>query len=389
MRLTFWMDVGGKRSITDVTKLQFRFPGASSHMMIKRAILFIAIPIATLTIGAQTRSDLVDSFILAREFIYVEAQFPSAHASTIVETPSRTLLAAWFGGTQEGNDDVEIWLSRKPHGRSWSEPVRLIDTPDMPTWNPVLFQDSGRTWLFFKVGPSPREWVGAYRTSNNDGQSWQPVVYLPAGLTGPIRAKPIRLADGTWLAGTSVEAGYRGDTPPDAPYRSWAVWVERSADRGATWTKHGPIVVPGEPYGVIQPTLWETSNGEIRMLMRSTERIGHIVTASSRDDGRTWTHVQPTSLPNPNAGIDVVKLKDGRLILIYNHLPSGRSAIHLAVSQDDGASWSTPVVLEEGQTELSYPAVIQSSDGLLHVTYTWQRTHIRHLVIDPLKISDF
>jgi predicted neuraminidase len=327
-------------------------------------------------------------FVRQREFIYVEAPFDSAHASTIVETPSRILIAAWFGGTAEGRPDVRIWLSRKPPGQPWSPPVPMTDTLKMPTWNPVLFHDGMRIWLFFKVGPSPREWVGAYRTSEDEGVTWNPVIYLPAGLSGPVRVKPIRLSDGTWLAGTSVEAGYRSDTLADAPYKSWAGWVERSTDRGVTWTRHGPITVPGEPFGVIQPTLWETSRGTVRMLLRSTGRIGRIVASSSNDGGLTWEAGRPTQLPNPNAGIDVVRLQDGRLVLVYNHLPHGRDAIHLAVSKDEGDTWSDPLVLEEGQGEFSYPAVIQSADGLVHITYTWRRTHIRHLVVDPRELPD-
>jgi hypothetical protein len=213
------------------------------------------------------------------------------------------------------------------------------------------------------------------------------VTYLPAGLTGPVRTKPIRLSDGTWLAGTSVEAGYRVDTPAVAPYKSWACWVERSTDRGVTWTRHGPITVPGEPFGVIQPTLWDTHGGEVRMLMRSTELIGRIVASSSRDGGLTWNPGRPTLLPNPNSGIDVVRMKDGRLVLVYNHLLHGRDSLHIAVSTDEGNTWSNPLLLEGGEGEFSYPAVIQSADDLLHITYTWKRTHIRHVVIDPFKLA--
>jgi len=335
--------------------------------------------------GAATGQAIPD-FVRTREFVFTEAPFASAHASTIAETPARTLLAAWFGGSGEGRDDVEIQLSRKAAGESWSAPRPVTSAPDIPVWNPVLFQDADTTWLFFKIGPSPREWVGAYIRSGDDGRTWSAVTYLPAGLTGPVRTKPLALPDGTWLAGSSVEAGYRGGTPAGAPYRGWAAWVERSGDRGRTWSKHGPVTVPGEPFGVIQPTLWIGAGGEIRMLTRSTERIGRIVAASSADGGRTWSPGHATSLPNPNAGIDVVRLRDGRLVLVYNHLPAGRAAIHLAVSSDDGGTWTAPRVLESGPGEYSYPAVIQTADGDIHVTYTWRRTRIRHVVIDAARL---
>lgn len=339
--------------------------------------------LATALGSHATYGQAAPDFVKTREFIFTEAPFASAHASTIVETPAQTLLAAWFGGSGEGHDDVEIWVSRKAMGEAWSRPRPATRTPDIPVWNPVLFEDADTTWLFFKIGPSPREWVGAYLRSADDGRSWSPVTYLPAGLIGPVRTKPLVLGDGTWLAGSSVEAGYRGDTPARAPYRAWAVWVERSEDRGRTWSKRGPVTVPGQPFGVIQPTLWVDAGGEIHMLMRSTERIGRIVASSSMDGGRTWSPGHLTELPNPNAGIDVVRLRDGRLILVYNHLPAGRSALHLAVSKDDGATWTEPQLLESGPGEYSYPAVIQTADGAVHITYTWRRTRIRHLVVDP------
>lgn len=358
---------------------------------------------------AKHGSDLLS--IEAYEFVFDQAPSASAHASTIVETPDRSLLVAWFGGSAEGSDDVEIWVSRKPVGPApgaaaramsrdaaramsgepadampgisastqWSPPQQVTNTPNIPVWNPVLFHDADATWLFYKIGPSPREWIGAYRRSTDGGRSWGSVTYLPAGLLGPIRTKPLVLADGIWLAGSSVEAGYRWDTPWEAPYRSWAVWVERSENRGETWSKHGPVTVPGEPFGVIQPTLWQCSSGEIRMLMRSTERIGRIVASSSADGGRTWTPGRVTALPNPNSGIDAVKLRDGRVVLVYNHTSGDRHAIHLAVSEDDGETWTEPVLLESGPGEYSYPAIIQSEDGAIHITYTWHRKRIRYI----------
>ena len=321
-------------------------------------------------------------------FIYEEAPFPSCHASTLVELEDGSLLASWFGGLDEGDDSVEIWTARKAPGGAWSAPVAVTDYPEIPTWNPVLFRDGHRVWLFFKIGPNPREWIGAYRTSDDEGQTWSPVVYLPAGQLGPIKNKPIRLSNGDVLAGTSVEAGYRGDTPRDAPYRSWATWVERTPNGGQTWSIHGPITVPGEPFGVIQPTLWEASDGSVKMLMRSTQRIGAVCEATSHDGGKTWSPARPTALPHPNSGLDAVKLRDGRVVLVYNHTEQGRSPLHMAVSSDDGKTWSAPMVIEEGPGEYSYQAVIQTRDGMIHITYTWRRERIRHAVVDPAALPD-
>ena len=317
------------------------------------------------------------------EFVFREAPFHQCHASTIVELSGGDLLAAWFGGKREGDPSVEIWVSRKPVGGHWSPPQALTSFPEMPCWNPVLFRDGqNRVWLFFKIGPSPRSWVGAYRTSMDSGISWSPLTYLPAGLLGPIRNKPIILWNGEILAGTSVEAGYGQDTRQDVPYRSWTSWVERSEDGGRTWSVHGPIVVPGENFGVIQPTLWEVRPGYVKMLMRSTLRIGSICEAHSTDGGKTWSPARPTSLPNPNSGIDAVKLRDGRVALVYNHSRRKRSPLNLALSSDEGKTWDTPHLLEEGPGEYSYPAIIQSSDGKVHVTYTWKRQRIKHVVLD-------
>ena len=134
--------------------------------------------------------------------------------------------------------------------------------------------------------------------------------------------------------------------------------------------------------------MWQTDRGDVRMLLRATARIGRIVMSSSTDGGRTWSAAVPTSLPNPNAGVDVVKLRDGRVLLVYNHLESGRGAIHAAISKDDGDTWGAPMTIETSAAgELSYPAAIQTADGFVHITYTWQRQRIRHVVIDPQRLD--
>jgi predicted neuraminidase len=316
------------------------------------------------------------------EFVFTEAPFRSCHASTILEVPGGRLLAVWFGGDDEGADNVEIWMAEKAPAGQWSAPQAMTDFPNMPCWNPVLFRDNqGVIWLFFKVGPSPQSWTGAFRTLSGD--QWSEIRFLPAGLLGPIRNKPITLSNGDILAPTSVESGYREGTPYDAPYRSWTSWVELSADRGKSWTRYGPVAVPGENFGVIQPTAWESAPGHVIILMRSSSRVRAVCRSESTDGGKTWSPARPLGLPHPNSGLDAVKLKDGRVALVYNHTRSGRTPLNIAFSSDDGLTWGPPRVLEDGPGEYSYPAVIQGSDGLLHVVYTWRRERIKHVVLRP------
>lgn len=326
------------------------------------ALLFVSLPVS----GGEIRS----------EFIFERAPFASCHASTIVETAEGDFLAAWFGGTDEGARDVAIWMSRLSGGK-WSEPQAVARAVGVPTWNPVLFRGrDNHLWLFFKFGPSPETWTGAFKTSTDGGRTWSEATPLPAGLLGPIKNKPIRLSNGDIVAGTSVES-----------YRSWTAWVERSSDEGKTWTKHGPIVIPGEPFGLIQPTLVELAPERLRAFMRS--RQGFIYSADSPDGGRTWSPARPTSLPNPDAGIDCVRLADGRILMVYNHSTRRRTPLSVAISSDGGETWSPFAQLETERGEFSYPAVIQASDGDIHITYTWKRKSIKHAVIskDALKGS--
>ena len=302
------------------------------------------------------------------EFIFEEAPFPSCHASTILETKTGELLAAWFGGSDEGEPDVAIWMSRKgPDG--WSAPEEMARHEGVPTWNPVLFRSAdGVTWLFYKFGPSPRDWTGAYRKSLDDGQTWSDWEQMAAGLLGPIRNKPLLLEDGTIISGTSVES-----------YRAWASWVERSEDNGETWTKHGPITHPEQPYGIIQPAIVPIRGG-LRMFVRA-RNIGEICSADSFDGGLTWGPALETELPNPNSGIDAVRLADGRIVMIYNHTSRGRTPLNLAVSADDGRTWKPFLELETAPGEYSYPAIIQATDGVIHATYTWKRERIKHVAV--------
>ena len=314
--------------------------------------------------------------LVKSEFIYEKASFDSCHASTIAETPGG-LVTAWFGGTDEGNKDVAIWTSRQVKGK-WTAPEMVIDGIQEdgsrhPCWNPVLFQQpDGPLLLFAKVGPSPRTWWGVLSSSADNGVSWSSVRRLPEGQAGPIKNKPVLLKDGRLLCGSSSED------------HGWRVHMEWTTDAGATWKRTG-VLNDGKEFGAIQPTILSHKDGSLQILCRS-KGLGKIVQATSTDGGRNWSPLTPTSLPNPNSGIDAVTLADGRHVLIYNHTLRGRSPINLAVS-DDGKTWSMVKALETDPGEYSYPAIIQAADGTLHVTYTWKRQKVKHLVLDPKGIG--
>jgi len=305
-------------------------------------------------------------------FIFEKAPFKSCHASTVVEHEPGRLLAAWFGGDREGAPNVQIWGSAFD-GVKWSEPAVVGSEPGYPCFNPVYFKTAkGALRLWYKAGPKPDNWTGFVRTSADGGRTWSEPEMLPAGFYGPVRAKPIQLAGGVVLAGTSVES-----------HRNWTPYVDRSADDGATWKRSNPFPVPGKP-NQIQPTLFVAADGRVVALMRSRNpRV--VCRAESRDGGETFGPAEPTVLPNPSSGIDVVKTREGDVFLIYNPTAAGRSPISLARSADDGRTWKRVADLETEPGEYSYPAMVQTQDGRLAITYTWRRTHVKFVSADPAK----
>ncbi len=318
---------------------------------------------------AQTN---LSAAIVKSEFIFETAPFPSCHASTIAET-TNGLVAAWFGGTEEKNPDVGIWLSRHD-GKVWSAPIEVAngvqtnETKRLPCWNPVLFQPTnGPLLLFYKVGPSPSRWWGMLMRSTNAGETWSSPERLPDGILGPIKNKPVQLADGTLLCPSSTEN------------EGWRVQLERTPDLGLTWAKTDPLN-DGKEFAAIQPTFLVHNDLRMKILCRSKQ--GKITQSWSGDGGKTWGPMRATDLPNPNSGIDAVTLKDRRGLLVYNHTTRGRTPLNVSVT-GDGVHWFPALALEDTPGEYSYPAVIQTSDGLVHITYTWKRQRIKHVTLDP------
>ena len=350
-----------------------------------------------------------DKSILSANFIYESAPFPSCHASSIEET-ANGLVATWFGGTHEKHPDVGIWVSRLTYSDNdaksinskttnptgpWSTPVEVANgkgaSPDgkqLPTWNPVLFQpkfgsEPQPLVLFYKVGPSPETWWGMMTTSLDQGLSWSEPKRLPDGFLGPIKNKPVERSDGAWLCPSSTET-------EEEPSR-WNVHFEITHDQGKTWMRSPALdqkpLNDGLALQAIQPALLNL--GPKHWLAVGRSRQDKIFETESKDDGTTWTPLTLGKLPNNNSGLDTVTLRNGKHLMVYNHVAGTpgqwggkRTPLNVAWSAD-GKSWKPWLVLENTPGEFSYPAIIQSKNGLVHITYTWNRKKIKHVVVDP------
>jgi predicted neuraminidase len=337
---------------------------------------------------AVARAEDPPSPIVLSEFIYDSGSYPQIHATTIVETPTG-LVAAWFGGSHERNPDVGIWVSRQVEGQ-WSASVEVANGVQHtlsdgtivrhPTWNPVLFQPKdGPLLLFYKAGPSPQTWWGMLTTSADGGQTWEQPRRLPEGILGPIKNKPLQLADGTILCPASEES--KGESNQ----QKWSVHFERTSDWGKTWERtlalHDGLAIQA-----IQPSILLLPNEQLLAIGRTQQ--DKVFEIRSTDGGKTWGEIALGPLPNNNSGIDAVTLKDSTHLIVYNHVGSTgkRTPLNLSASSD-GATWQAALVLESESGEFSYPAIIQSSDDLVHITYTWNRRKVKHVVIDPAKLA--
>jgi predicted neuraminidase len=325
--------------------------------------------------------------ILVDEFIYEKAPYPSCHSVTIVEATNGDLVSAWFGGSHERHPDVCIYSAIKPKGSDkWGEPIKVADGvmkdgTRFPTWNPVLYQiPNGDLMLFYKIGPKPSEWWGVYRTSSDGGKTWSEKIDMPSkDFLGPIKNKPVLLSNGTLLLPSSTEGN------------GWHLRMESTPDFGKTWVMGDTISRGKEKINAIQPSILFHKDGSIQAIGRTKNRA--VFSTFSKDNGKTWSDIELIGLPNNNSGTDAVTLKNGKHLLVYNHvLPPGKEAkgprtpLNLSIS-DDGINWNAVLVLEDSKiSQYSYPSIIQSSDGMVHIVYTWRRQKLKYVKVDPSKL---
>jgi len=334
------------------------------------------------------------------------------HASCLASLPDGTLLCTWFGGSREGNPDTEIYFSMgspvftetNVGNRmedisvevNWTEPVKLTDLPEA-CWNPVLMVKQDKLLLFFKTGNSIASWQTMVMVGNGTPPLWSPPMPLvredTSGGRGPVRAKPVVLASGRICAGGSIERG------------EWQSFCDYSDDGGATWTRSallginllddnllaadtaaGTEIRPEDlppvssqslnGRGVIQPVIWQETNGLLHMFMRSTE--GYVYKSYSDDMGKSWSQPVPTSLRNNNSGLDVMRVPGGAVFTACNPVKGSwgpRTPLTLFIGSEDGSVWDEVIELEKGKGEYSYPSLTYFHRGIW-CSYTYNRENI-------------
>lgn len=307
---------------------------------------------------------------------------PMAHCATLCPLPDGTLLAAWFGGTFETAPDVAILGARRdPAQQAWSAPQILVDHPGRALGQPVfLAHPDGELWLFFVVVMEPAVeampynalpplagWVSAQpfvQRSADGGRTWDAPMRVMDYPGLMFRSRPL------WLADRVIVPVYDETT--------WQSRMMISEDGGQSWRLTEPI---STPQGNIHPCLVELPDGRLLAYLRTGGRGGVIWRTESPDRGDTWTQPTPTPIPNPNSGLDLLRLQSGRLVLAFNNHDRRRTPLCVALAEED-EQWRWVRTLEDGPGEFSYPTLIQSPDGDIHMVYTYQRQHIHYARFD-------
>ena len=291
---------------------------------------------------------------------------PMVHAPSLCELENGDLFAVWYAASYETSPDTLIMSARwNRKEKMWSKPKVIIDIPGIAVGNPVLGSHEGNIYLFYPMlfGESWKDAKIVMMVSAESDHSWGrgKIIFPRKGLM--TKTKPLIFPDKRILL-------------PVYDERIWCSMVLISDPPYKEWRLYGDLMAKGI---AIQPAVVERDDGVLLMYSRTNK--GKIWQSLSYDKGYSWIASYPTSLPNPNSGIDMIKLYDGRLALVMNDLEVGRYRLVLAFSHDNGRTWKTSEILEEGEGEFSYPSLIQTKDKRVHILYTWERVKIAHVII--------
>ncbi|MFV0267766.1 MAG: exo-alpha-sialidase [Draconibacterium sp.] len=393
--------------------------------------LIIVVLLLLLTGGAMAQPKNSHQSIVKEELIFTP-QHEHSHGSSLVALPNGDLLSCWFQGSGERkSDDVRIMGARLEKGKKqWSAPFLMADTPGLPDCNPVLFLNSKNKLFLVWIAVQGNQWEGSIlrtRTTTDYNQpgapqwQWQDNILLKPG------EEFVQEVSQKFQEMPPLHNGWAGYAPKydnlimeaakNTVNRSIG-WMTRikplvlengrivlplysdgynlslcviSDDDGETWRPSKPIVGRGP----IQPALAQRKNGDIVAYMRdSGDAPARVHKSTSNDDGESWTYSVKTDIPN-TASVELLTLADGRWAFVGNDINDGRYRVVLMLSDDEGENWKWKEYLESDAKEsggsYSYPCLIQTSDGMLHITYssrTGEREKsIKHLVVDAGKIK--
>ncbi len=300
---------------------------------------------------------------------------PMCHCATLAELPDGDLMAAWYAGAFETAPDQKIYAARYhlEHCR-WTTPSVIVDTPGRADGQPVLHvRPDGALWLFF-VTIEDSDWKSAQlkMQTSADGVYWSTPWHISREPGLMFRSKALNLGHGHLLVPIYDEV-------------HWQSLSLISVDNGQTFhLGHRITTVTGN----IHPTVVPLSDGRLLAFLRTGGEGGWIWQTISHDRGWTWESAVPTRFPNPNSGIDLIRLHNGHLVLAFNNSHRHRTPLCIALSLDQGETWPFIRTLAEGEGELAYPALLQSSVGHIHCVYTDRRETIQHSIFDEAWIRE-
>ncbi len=331
------------------------------------------------TITATTIGDSIESSshaptILNQQLLCSSGAHCSPVAGSLVQTDSTTLLATWYADNRQQrpeSTETSLWIASYSQNQ-WSQPREIFAKAGFHIWNPVFLKSrSGELILFFRMFQPKvaepqkekygiRDFVYLSMRSCNGGVSWSEPTSLPEGITGPIKCMPLILHDGSWMV-------------PSA--KNGACWLECSHDEGKTWERFGPVQHPDGQSGLTDPCLITDTQGNIKMFFRNrmkTNQDRFVLTATFDLARKTFSSVAQTNVAHPDAGIDVLRLHDGTLVMMANTSNTLRSPLCLLTSKDDGNHWEELLTLESEPGDFAQPALFQTADHRLHILYSWQ-----------------
>lgn len=392
--------------------------------------LIVFILLSAVVVQASFAQNVKEQGAIRESELIFPAQDEHVHSSSLVYLPNGDMLVAWFQGSGERTaDDVKIMGARlQKNNTTWSKPFLMADTYQIPDCNPVLFLNDKNKLFLVWVAVQANQWQSSilkYRTSIDYSKAgapvwnWQGNILLKPGdeFEKELQLKFKKLPPNTsgWATYAPKYDNMIIEAGKDIGKRSFG-WMTRipplilpggriilplysdgfnlslmaiSDDNGETWRPGLPVVGRGN----VQPSLIRKKDGTIVAYMRDNgDAPGRVQISESKDEGQSWTAAQKTAIPN-TASVMVCKLKSGRWAFVGNDESDGRYRISLFISDDEGKTWKWKMPLEKeekGKGSFSYPCMLQTDDGLLHITYSYQKKEkkesIKYVVVDPEKV---